>query len=111
VEPLPSSPPLHPNDHNLGKLKMRGLEGNLTPSNPLKSFTLPLKKTHKRFIKPLLSLYSPLLLFHRFYFILFFMFPNKNIMELVGFWAFISILIYYMLDVILFERFGITKEL
>ncbi len=39
------------------------------------------------------------------------MFPNKNIMELVGFWAFISILIYYMLDVILFERFGITKEL
>jgi hypothetical protein len=42
VESLPSPPP--PNDLNLEELKMRGLERYLTPSNPLKSFLLQLKK-------------------------------------------------------------------
>jgi hypothetical protein len=50
VELLSSTPPL--NFPDLGELKMRDLKGYLTPSNPLKSFLLPPKKTHKQgFIK------------------------------------------------------------
>ena len=46
MESIPSFPPLK--DLKFGELKKRGLKGYLTPSNSLKSSSIPFKKTLKQ---------------------------------------------------------------
>ena len=46
MEPLPSPSP--PNDPNLGELKMSGLKGYVTPSNPAQIIPHLTKKTLKQ---------------------------------------------------------------